>query len=157
MNIEVRIAKPEEFPEINEIRRMVNDVHVNGRPDIFRAGFCQELQDHVYVQAEKEDSDVVVALVDGEIAGFATVEYVHRPESPYNLARDYYHVEEFGVSEKHRREGVATALVNYMKEEARAKGFPRIELDMWEFNQGALAFYEAAGFETFRRYMEIKL
>lgn len=157
MNIEVRIAKPEDFPEINEIRRMVNDVHVNGRPDIFRAGFCQELQDHVYVQAEKEDSDVVVALVGGEIAGFATVEYVHRPESPYNLARDYYHVEEFGVSEKHRREGVATALVNYMKEEARAKGFPRIELDMWEFNQGALAFYEAAGFETFRRYMEIKL
>ena len=28
---------------------------------------------------------------------------------------------------------------------------------MWEFNQGAIAFYESVGFETYRRYMEIML
>ena len=42
-------------------------------------------------------------------------------------------------------------LVQYAKE----KGLHRIELNMWEFNQGALAFYEATGFVTFRRYMEM--
>ena len=26
---------------------------------------------------------------------------------------------------------------------------------MWEFNQDALAFYEAVGFRTYRRYMEL--
>ena len=26
---------------------------------------------------------------------------------------------------------------------------------MWEFNQGALAFYENAGFTTYRRFMEL--
>ena len=31
---------------------------------------------------------------------------------------------------------------------AKEKGFHRIELNMWEFNQDALAFYEAAGFQT---------
>jgi hypothetical protein len=25
---------------------------------------------------------------------------------------------------------------------------------MWEFNDGAMAFYESVGFNTFRRYME---
>ena len=30
-----------------------------------------------------------------------------------------------------------------------------IELNMWEFNKDALAFYEAVGFSTFRRYMEM--
>ncbi|MBQ8030721.1 MAG: hypothetical protein IJ260_04225 [Butyrivibrio sp.] len=40
---------------------------------------------------------------------------------------------------------------------AKEKGFSRIELNMWEFNQNALAFYEAAGFKTFRRYMEMMI
>ena len=43
------------------------------------------------------------------------------------------------------------------KEYAKEKGFHRIELNMWEFNKGALAFYESVGFETYRRYMEIML
>lgn len=30
----------------------------------------------------------------------------------------------------------------------------REELDMWEFNDGALAFYESAGLKTYRRYRE---
>ena len=100
---------------------------------------------------------MLVALVDGEVAGFATVQYIHRPEGPYTLPLDFYHVEEFGVDAAHRRRGVATALVEYMKADARARGFHRLDLDMWEFNAGALAFYEAAGFSTYRRYMEMEV
>ena len=37
------------------------------------------------------------------------------------------------------------------------KGFDRVELNMWEFNSSALEFYEAMGFRTYRRYMELKL
>ena len=37
-----------------------------------------------------------------EIAGFATVDYIRRPESPYSLARDFYHVKEFGVDAARR-------------------------------------------------------
>ena len=44
-----------------------------------------------------------------------------------------------------------------MKKDAVKKGFPRMELDMWEFNEGALKFYENAGFQTYRRYMELPL
>lgn len=33
----------------------------------------------------------------------------------------------------------------------------RLELNMWEFNAGALAFYEACGFSTYRRYLEAVL
>ncbi len=43
------------------------------------------------------------------------------------------------------------------KADARKKGFPRIELDMWSFNESALAFYEAEGFTTYRRYLEFPL
>ena len=157
MSVVVRMAAREELERVNGLRRMVNDVHVQGRPDIFRPGFCEALQRHIYDAFDDENSDVIVALADDDIAGFATVQYIRRPESPYCLARDFYRVEEFGVNAQYRRRGVATALVEYMKRDAREKGFDRIELDVWAFNEGAIAFYDAAGFRTYRRYMEMDI
>ena len=157
MSIVVRSARREELERVNELRRQVNDLHVEGRPRHFKPGFGPELQAHVYDQLESDRFDVLVAEVDGEIAGFATVQFVHRPEGPYTLALDFYHVEEFGVDPTYRRRGVATALVEYMKRDARKRGFNRLDLDVWAFNDDALAFYEAVGFTTYRRYMELHL
>lgn len=153
--MEVRFALRNELEQVNRLREMVNEVHVNGRPDIFRPGFCKELQDRVYDLFDRDNADIIVAVKDGTICGFATVEYISRPESPYNLARSYCHIEEFGVDTEYRRMGVASAIIAYCRDEAAKRGLPRIELDMWSFNEGALAFYEAAGFHTFRRYMEM--
>lgn len=33
----------------------------------------------------------------------------------------------------------------------------REELDVWSFNRGAQAFYEAADFQEYRRHMELRL
>ena len=155
MQINVRPAHRNELARVNELRRQVNDVHVNGRPDIFRSGFSDELRDHVYEQFDSGEYTVLVAEADGRIVGFAVTTVVHKPLSPYSNARSFYRVDEFGVDEAFRRRGVATALVEYMKIDANSKGLGKIELDMWEFNRSALAFYEAAGFSTYRRYMEM--
>ncbi len=155
MSLEIRPARRDELPRVNELRRVVNDVHVQGRPDMFRPGFNEALQNHVYEEFDDPNADIVVAVLDGEIAGFATVQYIRRPETPYSLPRDFYRVEEFGVDTPFRRRGVATALVDYMRADARAKGFPRVELDAWAFNEGALAFYKGAGFKPFRVYFEM--
>ncbi len=157
MDISVRYAERGELPEINRLRAQVNDVHVSGRPDIFRAGFNEELQNHVYQAFDSEDSDVIAAVSGGEICGFATVKYIVKPESPYSLERRFYQIEEFGVDEQHRRRGVATALIDFCKSEARAKGFDRIELDYWAFNEGAEKFYESVGFRVYRKYTELMI
>ena len=152
----VRYATREELERVNELRKIVNKVHCNGRPDIFRGGFCKELQEYVYTLWENDNSDVIVAIRDGEIYGFACVDYVEKAESPYNLARRFYHIIEFGVAENYRRQGVGTELFDFIKKEATAKKIDKIELDMWEFNDGALKFYESVGFKTYRRYMEFR-
>ncbi len=41
----VRFAEEKDIIRVNELRKQVNDIHVEGRPDIFKAGFCRELQD----------------------------------------------------------------------------------------------------------------
>lgn len=155
MKITVRYAERAELPRVNELRKMVNELHSNGRPDIFRPGFCVELQQHVYQVFDSDAADVIVALADGVVCGFAIAEYIDRPESPYNCARRFYHIEEFGVDASCRRKGVATALIDFCRREAARMRFERIELDVWSFNEEALKFYEAVGFQTYRCLMEL--
>ena len=71
--------------------------------------------------------------------------------------RHFLDVNEFGVDPAYRRRGVGKALIDRAKAWAKEQGFDRLELNMWEFNQDALAFYEAVGFRTYRRYLEIPL
>ena len=151
----VRFAKEEDLKRVNELREEVNEVHVNGLPDIFKPGFCKELRDYIYEIWNAENKDIIVAERDGVICGFACVQFVDKPENPFMSARKFYDVDEFGVSKEFRRQGVATELINFIKEDAKRRGMHRLELNMWEFNEGALAFYEAVGFKTYRRYMEM--
>ncbi len=153
----VRYAEERDLPRVNELRCQVNELHSAGRPDIFRAGFCRELQERAYTLRCGEDSDVIVAERDGVVCGMALVEYLHREESPYCCAREIYHIIEFGVDEAFRRRGVGRELMDFLEAEARKKGFSGIELDMWTFNEEARKFYEAVGFKTFRLFMERKL
>ena len=155
--MEVRLARKEELDRVNELRRQVNDLHVAGKPDVFKPGFSRELQDYIYVIWDDPEQDIAVAEMDGKIAGFAVLHHIRRPENPFMFERDFLDIDEFCVDEACRRQGVASAMIEFIKDYARERGFHRLELNMWEFNRDALLFYEAAGFTTFRRYMEMML
>lgn len=124
--MEIRFAKEDELERVNVLRKQVNDLHVEGKPDVFKPGFNDDLRDHIYDIWNDPEQEIVVADVD-----------------------------EFYVDESFRRQGVATEIIAFIKDYTREKGFKRLELNMWEFNRGALEFYEAVGFKTFRRYMEV--
>lgn len=155
-DMNVRLAASEDLQRVNELRRQVNEMHVQGRPDFFRPGFSEELQQYLYTLHASADHDVLVAEGNnGAIVGFACVKYVDRPESPYRLPCRFLEIEEIGVDEGCRRSGAGRALVEAARRIAREKGFPRIDLNMWSFNENALAFYESVGFTTYRQYMEM--
>lgn len=153
----VRLAKESELSRINELRKQVNDIHAAGKPEVFKPGFSQELQDVIINIWNDPEKEIVVAEDDGVIVGYAVLYHINKPENPFMFERDYLDIDEFGVDEACRRKGVATAMIGFIREYAKEKEIHRIELNMWEFNEDALAFYEAAGFSTYRRYMEMYL
>ena len=155
--MEIRFAKEDELDRINELRKQVNDVHVEGKPEVFKPGFGPELRDYIHEIWNDPEKEIIVADKDGKICGFAILNHINRPENPFMKERDFLDVDEFCVDEACRRQGIASELIGFIKKHAKKRGFSRIELNMWEFNQGALAFYEAAGFETYRGYMEMKI
>lgn len=58
---------------------------------------------------------------------------------------------------KYMQMGVASKMILFMKEDASRRGLHKIELDMREFNHGALKFYENVGFKTYRRIIELEI
>lgn len=152
---EVRWARENELERVNELRMQVNTLHVAGKPEVFKPGFPEELRNYIYAIHKDPEQFIVVAEKDGTICGFAVLHHINRPENPFMKERDFLDIDEFCVDEAFRRQGIASEMIAFIREFAKEKGFHRIELNMWEFNQEALAFYEAAGFQTFRRYMEM--
>ncbi len=155
--VTVRPARAEDLEAVNVLRRQVNALHAAGKPEVFKSGFSDELRDHVRTDLTDPLRGLAVAERDGKIVGYACLRRITRPETPCMHERDYLDIDEFGVDEGCRRQGVGTALVRFIRACAADRGIKRIESNMWEFNGTALRFYEAAGFETYRRYMEMKI
>ncbi len=157
MNWNVRFVQASDLENVNALRREVNDLHVEGRPDIFKAGFGPELRDYVYQIYADPDKKIIVAERNGVICGFAVLNHIRKPDSPFMNAREFLDVDEFGVGKDFRRQGAASAMIEFIRDYAKNCGVTRLELNMWEFNRNALAFYEVSGFTTYRRYMEMQI
>ena len=156
-NIIIRFAKADELEQVNIIRKQVHKLHVDGREDFFKFDGWDGIKDVVKDRFDSDDSSVVVACYDSEIAGIAIIQYIHRPETPFRPSHDFVHIEEFCVDGRYRRKGIATSLIEFIKEDASKQGIKKLELNMWEFNNSALKFYESVGFQTYRRDLEMFL
>jgi GNAT superfamily N-acetyltransferase len=154
---EVRRARENELERVNELRMQVNAIHVAGKPEVFKPGFPEELRNYIYAIHKDPEQFIAVAEKDGTICGFAVLNHINRPENPLMFERDFLDIDEFGVDENSRRQGAASEMIRFIRDWAKEQGFSRLELNMWTFNYGALAFYEAVGFTTYRKYMEMPL
>ncbi len=153
----VRLAEEKDLDIINDLRKQVNDIHVEGRPDVFKAGFGTEMRDFAKVIMDRENSNIIVAERNGVICGMACVDYVNKSETPYAKARKFYHVQEIAVDVNYRRQGIAKELFEFMIADAKKRNLKKIELDVWEFNDSAIEFYQAVGFRQTRRWMEYEM
>ncbi len=152
----IRFAREEDLDRVNELRRQVSELHAAGEPTIFKPGFPDELRDFVHTIFRDPCKKILLAERDGVICGFAVLNRITKPETPFKYALNQLDIDEFGVDAAFRRQGVATEMIRYIRDYAAREGVSRLELNMWEFNEGALAFYEAVGFRTYRRYMQLE-
>ncbi|MBO6040156.1 MAG: ribosomal protein S18-alanine N-acetyltransferase [Oscillospiraceae bacterium] len=86
----------------------------------------------------KAPNSVILCAVDGDaLLGYAYFQFV----------LDEGYVGDLAVCAEHRREGLGTALVNAMADEAREKALSFLTLEVRESNLPARRLYERCGFE----------
>ena len=114
-------------------------VSCGAEPDV--AATCAFLEDLM----EREASVLFVAREDGtgRVMGFANL----YPSFSTLAMKPLWILNDLGVSEDFRKQGVATALIRHVLDFAGESGAVRVELKTEVENRKARALYKAIGFE----------
>ena len=94
--------------------------------------------------SEKATLDCFAAIDgQGNVAGFVSIMFCSQPGIPYDIA----HILDLFVDEKHRHQGIATALMEEALSWIDAHiGVGMTILEVWAGNEGVMDFYAAHGF-----------
>ena len=155
--MEIRRAVPADADKILELLSQVEQIHYLGRPDIFRPNGIKFTGDELTEQMSDDSRPIFVAVKDGEVVGYSFCIISEIKDSTMLNDAKTLHIEDVCVDENRRGENVGGELMEFVKDYAKKIGCARVDLDVWEFNEGACRFYEKHGFKVQKRRMDIVL
>ena len=74
-------------------------------------------------------------------------------DMPILQKRTYFLLDDLGVRDSYRKQGIGTALMKEFEKIAKEKGVYDIELNVWSFNKNAISFYESKGYDAINQKM----
>jgi len=158
MTVRIRRAVEKDYEVYCDLFFEINDLHRLALPDIFQQP-AGKIIDQEYFLSLLKDDQVAIFFAENEsqTTGFVFVLIRETPPNPLLLPRRYAVVDTLVVHPAFQRTGVGRALMHKAEEWAVRMGVREIELNVYEFNQGAQAFYERLGYATYSRKMSKNL
>ncbi len=148
MTIDIRPAVDGDHAQLRDLFDELDAFHRNARPDIFRksAGDARS-RDDILALIAGDGGTILVADSGGSLLGLA-VALLRSPRShPLLVARKVVEIDNVVVRQAAQRQGIGRRLVLACVAWARQRGADDVEVGVHDFNSGAIAFYEAMGFE----------
>ncbi|MEV5121243.1 GNAT family N-acetyltransferase [Streptomyces decoyicus] len=146
--IQIRTASSDDVALLATLNHIVHDLHKRHRPDLFLDSPEPDSVE-AFFRAQIADPSVTVLLADGtdgKALGYALARVKHRPGSALEHSDIIVSLEQIAVVPAAARNGVGAALLEAVREVGRTAGCRRLVTDVWYFNEGARAFYQAEGF-----------
>lgn len=152
--MQIRFAKPEDIPGILALLQQVGRLHYEGRPDIFREDAQKYDAEQLQELLADPDRPILVAAKESQILGYAFC--VRKEIAGHSVLKDdcCLYIDDLCVDAACRGQGVGSQLYHAAQTLAKEMGLRRITLNVWAFNQQALAFYEKCGMTMERIFME---
>ena len=143
----VRRATKEDAAIIAEFAMKLVDQHVGYDTVRFsRIGNADGMADFYRGQTEVENASVLVAENDGEVVGFAFMEF--EPIIYAELATKVVWLHDIFIDDAARATGAGKKLIEAVAVEAKRFGANKILLSVAAKNVGAQGFFEQTGFMT---------
>lgn len=155
MKLLIRKAEDGDCLEIMNLLHQVNDIHADGRPDLFIHG-CTKYTSAELAEIIKDDATPVFVAIndDGFLVGycFCIIED-HADSNNLRKVKTLY-IDDLCVNENARGQHVGQTIYKFVKEYAKDNGFYNITLNVWGRNTNAIKFYEALGMQVQKIGME---
>ncbi len=158
MELRVRRAEHRDEPRILDLLLQVNNVHADGRPDIFIADRRKYTDGQLSILIEDDTRPIFVAVDENEYVygyGFCIVTEVKEGSNLRPIKTLY--IDDLCVEEGRRRMGAGQIIYDYIKEYAKEIGCYHMTLNVWACNPSAMRFYEKQGMQMLKKEMEILL
>ncbi|MEL3971890.1 GNAT family N-acetyltransferase [Rossellomorea oryzaecorticis] len=157
MEYRLRPAVLSDYEGLKPIHKEVHDLHVEGRPDKYNP--ADNTLDWEYFKSLVSNEEGIIYMIEynGEIIVFAILRKNKSTERETVVKQSYVFMEDLGVKETFRGNGLGRLLFEKAIEFTKEVGAVSLELGVWEFNETAIKFYETMGMKTQARKMEIRL
>ena len=152
MEICVRNATSNDYPALCELLDEIDALHREHLPHLFqKPGGPVREPDYYSGLIADENVGVFVAETGGQLVGFLHAIVRDAPPIPILVPRRYAVVDSIVVKSGFQKRGIGRLLMAKMQAWAIAKGASSIELNVYEFNETAISFYEKLGYQPLSR------
>lgn len=150
----IRKAEEKDVDRLYEMLRQVQQIHADGRPDIFKAGTNKYNKDKIREFLVNPITPVFVAELDGVAVGYAFCDIKEQKESENLRPLKTYYLDDLCVDENYRGKGIGKKLYDHVVNAAKEEGCYHLTLNVWHLNPSALRFYEKVGMTPLKSTME---
>lgn len=153
--MEIRNAKIEDLEQIVSIMMQISELHYEKTPDIFKNKTQIQVEKEVIENLNHTEKNILVATDETSKIYGILIYQVKEVINHENLKDSkVLLIKELGVDETFKRQGIGKELIEKAEKIAKKLECKRIELNVWEFNENAIKFYEAIGMKPQRKMME---
>lgn len=153
----IKLATIGDYCAVNLIVKEGQDEHSEALPHIFKKTDQVMPENYFRELVEDSKSDIIIAKIGDEVVGFAVMELKEAPPFDSMTPRKFAYMSDFGINSTYQRKGIGKSLFEACLEWSKNKDVTSLELNVWEFNQKAISFYESFGMETISRKMTLNL
>jgi len=154
----LRPATKADLQNIVELSNLVQSLHAENHPKLIKPpSEGSEFSDWFVGVIESPDSIVLVVELSGVVVGYIYAEEVKKPASWVNPSLHFLMLHHIGVDSNFQGRGIGQMLMDGIYQEAKNRDVPRVELEVWDFNEKAGRFFASYGFENLRHRMEIQI
>jgi len=148
--MKIRPATPEDSPLLSALCRDVQTLHARHHPKVFKMpqsdDFAAAFFDEMLTTPEVA---IYIAEEESRPLGYVVCRLFDRPENVFTHASRFLFVDQISVRPGAQRKGIGGALLKQAEAHARELGLSKLQLDSWDFNTEAHAFFEKFGFHKF--------
>ena len=155
--MELRAAGEQDLEGLRKLLLQVNQIHADGRPDLFRAGGIKYTDQELLDILPDDGRPVFVCAENDQVLGYAFCILEDTPGTTSLQPVRTLYLDDLCVMEHARGRHIGRKLFEYVRDFARRKGCYNVTLHVWECNPGARAFYESLGLAPQYTSMELVL
>lgn len=158
MDVTIRKAEPSDSAGLLRLLKQIAGLHHAGRPDIFRPAGSKYDKREIADILRDEMKPVFVAVDDTQrVLGYAFCILRECKGDAMLQDRRTLYIDDLCVDAQQRGQGLGKALMDAVRNHAAQTGAVSLELNVWNFNKSALAFYEHLGFGVQKSILELPI